>query len=99
MKTGVLHGCKCIGLPTDIIKRLGDLKSGSLFSPLENQMFDEVRQTIFSKSFIPGPGIDPDTHSHRSDIRHLLGNNFDAVVQVGFACPGVVIHLPLRLCG
>ena len=53
MKAGVFHGCKCIGLPTNVIERFGDLKSGSLLCSLEDQVLDEVGQTVFSKGFIP----------------------------------------------
>ena len=83
----VLHGGEGVGLATDGVELLGDLKGTALGGTFKDHVFDEVRQAALLGGLIPGPNIDPYPHGDGSDVWNLMGDNPDTVVEDGFNWP------------
>jgi hypothetical protein len=70
-----------VHVPADRINLAGDVFGGSGFRTFEHHVFDEVRNAIPFGIFVARAGLKPDADRDRADVRHLLGNDREAVRQ------------------
>ena len=63
------------------IDRLRDVLSGSRVRPLEQHVFDEVRDAAAFVAFMSGTPHQPDADGDRAYVRHGLGNEPQTIVE------------------
>src|SRR3989441_6060972 len=73
--------CKCIHLSPDIVHGLRDLQRGSSCRPLEEEVFEEVRNPMLLGRLVSRPCADPNPDRDRADMRDAFGEHADAIRQ------------------
>ena len=81
VEAGLLLGRERIHLSAHRIDRPGDVLRRPGLRALEDEMLDQMRDSAAALRLHARAGVDPDTDRHRTDMRHHLRDDADAVRQ------------------
>src|SRR6185312_17172600 len=80
---GVLdRGCG-VEIAADVLDGLGDLSGRPRVGTLERHVFEHVRNAVLFDALAARAGLDPDAERGALEVRHVVGQNRDAVVEPG----------------
>jgi len=82
--TTVFLAGKRIKRPAHCVDLLGNGQGAMSQRTLEEHVLDKVGDTVFSRSFMPGPILDPKTDGRGIGPGDGLGQNADTVIENGF---------------
>src|ERR1700682_3554026 len=91
VEADLFFGGKGIEHAADGIHFAGNGFGGAAFGAFEDHVFEEVSEAVFFGNFTTGAVANPDADGDRTDVRHGLGNNNQAVgenVPVNIASVG-----------
>src|SRR5215471_11488791 len=81
VETDAFLGGKSVHIPTDGVDLAGDLLGGATLGAFEDHMLDEMGDAIPLGVLITGAGLEPHANGSRANVRHLLGDDGEAVGQ------------------
>jgi len=81
VEADALLGGEGVHVAADRIDLAGNGLGGARFRALENHVLDEVRNAVPFGIFVARAGLQPNADRDRTDVRHLLGNDGEAIRQ------------------
>ena len=81
--SGLLLGER-VQISAAALNRLRNSARAAFFSALEKQMLQEMAHALQGRVFITAAGPHPNSHRDAGRMRHLTGNNAQAVVELRF---------------
>ena len=79
VETDALLGRKRVQIPTNRVHLPRNGFRGAVLRSFKNHVFDEMRETVDFRFFVPGAGLDPDADGNGPDVLHLLRDDGQAV--------------------
>ena len=95
----VLLGGEGVHVAADRVDGLGDVAGAAGVGALEQQVLEEVRGPPLGRRLVARAGVHPERQGGRVGVRHLLGDDLDAVVQAGAPDRHTVRPVELSDCG
>src|SRR5882757_9906749 len=81
VETDTFFRGKSVHVAADGIDLAGDGFSGPVSGPFKYHVLDEMRDAVPFGIFVARAGFQPDTDRNRAEVRHLLGDDGQAVLQ------------------
>ena len=78
----IFAGCKGIKVAAQAVDVYGDIMRGSLFGPLEEHVFEKMRDAVFVGWFVAGAYLDPYAKDEGTGAFHLLHYYGNAVIEI-----------------